>query len=209
MDDPGLFIPPTIITTHLRLSHINFMQNNDVVLLAGLYGDMETGDEPEIMIDTNFEVLNELLEGGNEDNYNTDLAVQRLFERLTSPTSEQEDLEFAYDGGISIGSFIFSLVPLAEPFEDDEPVEYDEDNLHYAIVGYTPRGNILPAFDDMIDEQLFQKDEHFNAVLAARYAVYLSLKKRFNERRSLEFSLLNDRIVFRIAEREYRKITGG
>jgi hypothetical protein len=202
MDEEQPFIPPIIVTTDLLLSSITFRQENDEVVLMGLYADLETGDANEIAVETNFETLNNLLQYDNDDDYSTNLAVDRLVDRITSSEAEEETIFFDEDGGVNINRFILSLVPLSD--YDEEGV-YLEEDLTYMIAAYTPNKNIVPQFEFDLpgDDEL---PAYYRLVLAGRYAAYLALKLRFPEPVAAEFALLKDSLVFRIAEMEYQQV---
>jgi hypothetical protein len=202
MDEEQPFIPPIIVTTDLLLSSITFRQDNDEVVLMGLYADLETGDANEIAVETNFETLNNLLQYDNDDDYSTNLAVDRLVDRITSSEAEEETIFFDEDGGVNINRFILSLVPLSD--YDEEGV-YLEEDLTYMIAAYTPNKNIVPQFEFDLpgDDEL---PAYYRLVLAGRYAAYLALKLRFPEPVAAEFALLKDSLVFRIAEMEYQQV---
>ena len=208
-------IPRNVVTTFLTLGVINFNRDEHLLSIACTYGQLETGDIPVILLVTDFEVLNNILhiemQAGNTE---AEKAIEKLAGVLIEEGEEIESVEIWEAGGVNIDSFIFSLSPMDDEYEneDEDAMSYPEkeenqdvDEGQYWISGYTLRQNIIPPFSEILPPPE-DRPAYYNAILAARYALYLAMIPIHTEPLARELAELSDPLLFALAKQEYSKL---
>jgi hypothetical protein len=80
-----------------------------------------------------------------------------------------------------------------------EPEEYN-----YTLLAYTPRENIITDFfESDPPETPHEWSSYLNSLFAMQYHLYLSCRKKLDQRTALVYSNLMDRLSFSLAESQY------
>jgi hypothetical protein len=192
--------PNHIFTTQLPISHIFISHETSDVSLLGCYADIPdpVGMRP-IAIETDFTTLNELLTDYGPEAEDT---IDQLSKLLSQPSDEDPMIDLTDEGGLYFSDDIFSFMVILDTDEQgniQEPEEYN-----YRLLAYTPRENIIPDFTEFDPPQTHQeRSAYLNSLLAMQYHVYLSCRKKLDDRTALIYSNLTNPICFNLAKTMY------
>jgi hypothetical protein len=223
-------LPSHIFTSYLALSSIWISHEDTNVMLFGVYGDMVSGDIKPIMVETDFQSLNDLLNELGEDG---EQVIEALAKNIMHPTEENEVIYTIEEGGLHFQDHLFALMinpqeeyEYDEWDEDDEEEDDDnddgsedwkefeekaegeegkvEDEIFYILNGYIKKNETLPDFLDIIlPTEEAELVNYYNKLLAIQYRFYLLFKKIEPAERALMKSDLQSELVFVLAKANY------
>lgn len=191
--------PNYIFTSFLSISHLFISHNSSAVTILGCYGNLLSGEIENISIETDFATLNDLL---NEIGAEADEAIEQVAKLLSKPTDENGVIDLTDSGGLSFSDHIFALLVIHEEDEEGKIIETEENSYH--LNAYMKRQNILPDFiENMIPENVSERSNYFNTLIAMQYHIYLASRKKQEENIALINANLTDPFYFNLAKTQY------
>ena len=190
--------PSQIFTTFLSISHIIISHEDSNVILLGVYGDLADGETKQIMVETVFQTLNDLIseEGGNEE------VVDLISNALNNPTGETETIDVSDTGGLNFYKFFFPLQMILE--EDDDIETLEPEDISYLLTVCVKIEKYLDGYWEFpIPENKKELVVYFNKILAMQYLLCLSVSQTTDKEKAFIISGLTNPILFAMAKTHF------
>jgi hypothetical protein len=190
--------PSKLFTSYLSISHILFSNAHSQVTLLGCYGNLLDGLISSITIETNFRMLNTLLDQAGEQ---AETVIEQLANKISHPERELDVIDISVEG-ITFEDHLFAFSAMI--YENEEGELEKPEGFAYRLAGFMYREGILDEFNvygPPADQQ--ELAVYYNKLLAMQYHFYLLFSSQLSIEKGLICSNLTDPFYFRLAQNQY------